>query len=274
MVVFPPCKINIGLAIVGKRPDGYHDLETCFYPVPFTDVLEAVPAPDFSFTSSGLPIPGDIENNLVVKAFRLLQKEEGVPAVRMHLHKVVPMGAGLGGGSADGAYALRLLCSVFDLAVSDPQLLDYALRLGSDCPFFLYDTPMMGRGRGDKLTPIDIRLAGMHLVVVALPIHVSTNEAFSGVVPRQPELELQTLLAGDMTAWRNSVINDFEPLVFSRYPEIKNCKEQLYALGARYASMTGSGSAVYGIFDKPVSLKDHFQQATAFAVTIPDQATS
>jgi 4-diphosphocytidyl-2-C-methyl-D-erythritol kinase len=192
----------------------------------------------------------------------------------LYLLYVVRLGGGLGGGLAFGASSLRLLCSVFDLVFSDLSLLVFALCLGCDCPFFLYDPPMLGRGRGDNLTPIDIRLAGMHLVVVALPIHVSTNEAFSGVVPRQPELELQTLLAGDMTAWRNSVINDFEPSVFSRYPEIKNCKEQLYALGARYASMTGSGSAVYGIFDKPVSLKDHFQQATAFAVTIPDQATS
>jgi 4-diphosphocytidyl-2-C-methyl-D-erythritol kinase len=269
MVVFPPCKINLGLAVIGKRSDGYHDLETGFYPVPFTDILEAIPAPHFSFTSSGRPITGDKEDNLVVKAFRLLREEKGVPAVKMHLHKIVPMGAGLGGGSSNGAYALRLLNSLFDLELSHAQLLGYASRLGSDCPFFLHDGPMMGRGRGEKLTPIDIDLSGKHLVVVVLPIHISTREAFADVVPQLPALDVATLLAGDVAKWKPALQNDFEPSVLKRHPGIAKCKDQLYAIGAQYASMTGTGSGVYGIFDKPVQVAERFPQATTFATELP-----
>ena len=271
MVVFPPCKINLGLAVVGKRPDGYHDLETGFYPVPFTDVLEAIPAPRFSFTTTGLPIDGEPESNLAVKAFRLLEAEIGIPAVKMHLHKIVPMGAGLGGGSSDGAYALRLMCSLFELELTEAQLSGYALRLGSDCPFFLQDKPMMGKGRGEKLAAVDVDLSGKHLVVVVLPIHVSTKEAFSGVAPKTPSFDVADLLGGPISDWKRALQNDFETSVFKRHPEIARCKEQLYDMGALYSSMTGTGSGVYGIFEKPlpVPITNRFPDATTFSVDLP-----
>lgn len=239
MVAFPPCKINLGLNIVRKRADGYHDIETCFYPVRWTDILEVIPSDTFGFTTSGNAIPGD--DNLCVRAYRLLN----APPAKIHLHKIIPTGAGLGGGSSDAAWTLRLLNDVFDLKHSKEELKNYAAQLGSDCAFFIEDVPMIGTGRGEILTKADIDLTGKHIVIVKPGIHVSTAEAYASVVPKESPFDL-----GDI----RSLKNDFEPSVFKKYPAIASIKEALYEAGAYYASMSGSGSAVFGIFNSKPSI--------------------
>ncbi|MBT1696247.1 4-(cytidine 5'-diphospho)-2-C-methyl-D-erythritol kinase [Fulvivirgaceae bacterium PWU4] len=260
MVSFPPCKINLGLNIISKRPDGYHDLITCFYPVPWYDILEIIPATDFSFSSSGLPIPGDPEANLCIKAYRLLKKDFDLGNVSMHLHKILPMGAGLGGGSADAAWVLRTLDQVFNLQLTSEKLRYYASQLGSDCAFFISDKPMLGTGRGEVLEPVSVNLAGKFMVLVKPDIHVSTAEAYSAVRPGQPAHDLNKVLEQQpVDSWKGSVVNDFEDSVFRRYPLIARIKETLYAKGALYASMSGSGSAVFGIFSNPTDLRSTFE---------------
>jgi 4-diphosphocytidyl-2-C-methyl-D-erythritol kinase len=255
MVSFPPCKINLGLNILRKRPDGYHELETCFYPVPWTDILEIIPSKNFSFQSSGNPIPGSEQENLCLKAYRLLQRDFNIPPVSIHLHKIIPTGAGLGGGSADAAHTVRLLNQIFNLSLSFDQLRNYTDRLGSDCSFFLQDNPLLGQGRGEILTPILITLKGNFLVIVKPPLHVSTAEAYADVAPHPAETPLRHLLETVIPAeWRGRIKNDFEESIFKKYPAIRLLKDKLYNEGALYASMSGSGSSVFGIFSNEVSL--------------------
>lgn len=257
MVLFPPCKINLGLHVVRKRTDGYHDLETCFYPLPLTDILEIIPAETLRFTSSGNPIPGNAEDNLCLKAYLLLNEDFTIPRVHIHLHKVIPTGAGLGGGSADGAYALRMLNTLFELQLTREQLVAYASKLGSDCAFFIYDKPMIGTGRGEVLLTSDVSLKGKYLVLIKPDVHVSTAEAYAGVTPKQPERPLQDVVESkDVGEWCTVLRNDFEASVFNTYPVIKEIKERLYHNGALYASMSGSGSAVFGVFDHAVEVTD------------------
>lgn len=259
MVSFPPCKINLGLKVVRKRHDGYHDIETCFYPVPWTDALEIIVTDTFSFTSSGNPIPGDVINNLCVKAYKLLQQEFNLSPVAIHLHKVIPMGAGLGGGSSDGARALRVLNQLFNLRLSDEKLKAYALQLGSDCPFFIDDKPMLGAGRGEVLTDLSVNLSGKFLVLIKPDVHVSTADAYSGVKPMPSSQSVKDILEQKTIAeWKDILKNDFEESVFTKYPLIKDIKEKLYQCGALYASMSGSGSTVFGVFEKPVDLEARF----------------
>lgn len=260
MVSFPPCKINLGLQVIQKRPDGYHDLETCFYPVPWSDILEIVPSEKFSFTVTGDVIPGDANDNLCVKAYRLLADQYKLPPVNMHLHKIIPTGAGLGGGSSDAAHALRLLNKLFDLNLDAAALFEFASRLGSDCAFFVQDKPMIGRGRGEVLTPASgVSLSKKFVVLVKPPIHVSTAEAYGGVTPLRPAVALETIVSDQpITNWKDVLKNDFEPSVFARYPEIKSIKDQLYQKGAVYSSMSGSGAAVFGIFSEEVDLQQIF----------------
>ncbi|HEY3402280.1 MAG TPA: 4-(cytidine 5'-diphospho)-2-C-methyl-D-erythritol kinase [Ohtaekwangia sp.] len=253
MVSFPPCKINLGLHVVRKRQDGYHDVETCFYTVPWTDILEIIPSEKNSFNCSGSPIQGNPEDNLCVKAYDLLHKDFSLPPVAMHLHKIIPTGAGLGGGSADAAYTLRLLNDLFDLKLSQPQLAAYASRIGSDCAFFIYDQPMIGTGRGDILEPINIDLASKFLLLVKPDVHVSTATAYSGVTPHVNELPVSEIISRPLADWKDLLQNDFEKSVFQRYPEIATIKDTLYTMGAIYASMSGSGSTVFGIFNHPVN---------------------
>lgn len=259
MVTFPPCKINLGLGVIRKREDKYHDIETCFYPIPLTDVLEVLPATTVSFEISGNAIPGDASDNLCLKAYRLLQKDFDLPPVKIFLHKVIPSGAGLGGGSSDGAHTLRLLNEVSRLGLSLEKLKAYALQLGSDCPFFIEDMPMLGSGRGEELTPISVDLSGKFIVLVKPDVHVSTAEAYAGVTPAVPLTRIKDILEKQPIAtWRNVLINDFEKSVFEKHPKIGAIKEKFYQHGALYASMSGSGSAVFGIFEKPVDLKTSF----------------
>lgn len=253
MIAFPGCKINLGLHVIRRRPDGYHDLETCFYPLPWTDMLEWLPAESVTFTTTGLPIPGAESDNLCLKAYRILQGRHAIPPAKGHLHKIVPMGAGLGGGSADGARTLHVLNKIFGLGLSTPQLMDYARELGSDCAYFLMDTPAQGTGRGDVLEPVVVPLAGYYLVLVTPVVHVSTAQAYAGVTPQVPSEPLAVTLKRPIETWKDILVNDFEPSVFARFPELGLLKQKMYDLGAVYASMSGSGSSVFGIFRSEVS---------------------
>jgi 4-diphosphocytidyl-2-C-methyl-D-erythritol kinase len=250
MVTFPPCKINLGLQVLAKEPDGYHSIATCFYPLPFEDALEILPASELKFTQSGIAIPGKAENNICLKAYHLLAADHKIPPVHIHLHKVIPTGAGLGGGSADGAYTLRLLNEIFSLNLPNDRLEAYSRRLGSDCAFFLQGLPMIGTGRGDKLEPVSVSLKGKYLRLYKPDIHISTAVAYSGVVPKKSRESIAEILTMPIPQWRERLKNDFEESVFAEYPVVEQIKHELYASGAIYASMSGSGSAVFGIFDK------------------------
>ena len=255
MVLFPNAKINLGLNIISKRSDGYHDLESIFYPIPIREAVEIIENEDFEFSNSGLVIEGDKQNNLCLKAYHLLRKDfPHLPAVQMHLHKAIPMGAGLGGGSADGAFTLKLLNEKFDLSLSEKQLLDYALQLGSDCPFFILNKACFAKGRGELVEQISFDLTSYKFIIVHPGIHISTAWAFSQLSERLPwpdkSKNIQEIIQRPLSTWKDELKNDFEEPVFSQFPEIKKIKDELYDAGAVYSSMSGSGSAVYGIFKK------------------------
>lgn len=251
MVLFPPAKINLGLRILRKRADGFHDLDTVFYPIGLTDILEILPAQENELKLTGIAPPGNPDDNLCSKAWKLLKADfPQLPPVYMHLHKNIPTGAGLGGGSADGAYALRGLNEKFNLGLSREQLIAYAMQLGSDCPFFIHDGPCVGGGRGEILTPLPFSLKDYHLVLVNPGIHVSTKEAFAGVIPNETIRPAADILSQPIESWQGELINDFESSTFPSHPEITRIKQQLLDSGAVYASMSGSGSSVYGIFKK------------------------
>lgn len=249
MVTFPNCKINLGLNVISKRNDGYHDLETVFYPVAIRDALEIIQSGNFEFHLSGLPVSGTEDDNLCVKAYRLLKADfPALPSINAHLHKCIPMGAGLGGGSSDGAYMLKLLNKKFHLRLSNEQLTNYALQLGSDCPFFILNTPCFATGRGENLQPVRLDLSAYKLVLVNPGIHVSTKAAFSNLIPAHPEKSIKQIIQQHVETWKTYLMNDFEKSVFKQYEEIGWIKQELYSAGAVYAAMTGTGSTVYGIF--------------------------
>ena len=252
MLCFPNCKINIGLFITNRRLDGYHDLETVFFPVPFYDALEIVPAKDTQLFLSGLPIIGNKNNNLIIKALQLLKKEfpNKIKAVDIYLNKVISMGAGLGGGSADGAFMLKLLNDFFDLQLSADELAKYALQLGSDCPFFIYNKPMFATGRGEKLQQIALDLKNYSLQLICPDISISTTAAFSTIIPKAAAFNLSKVNELPIHDWRNFVFNDFESGIFNLHPQLADIKQQLYQQGALYAAMSGTGSTIYGIFAK------------------------
>ncbi len=259
MVVFPNGKINLGLYITGKRPDGYHNLETVFFPVPIKDALEILPFKDGTedvFTLTGLPVEGDAIGNLCLKAVQLMRMyHPSLPFLRMHLHKVIPMGAGLGGGSADGAFTLSLLNKLFRIGLTADQLKVYALQLGSDCPFFIDNAPSYAEGRGELLTPVQIDLSAYTLVLVNPRIHVSTALAFAGITPTPAPVRLKEIITQPVDAWKEQLHNDFERNVFEKFPEIAAVKTQLYQAGATYAAMSGTGSTVFGLFESAPELK-------------------
>lgn len=250
MLSFPNAKINLGLNIIKKREDGYHSIESCFYPVLWQDVLEIIEHQKPEFTSSGISIPGDPKDNLCIKAYQLLYKDFGIPPVKIHLHKNIPIGAGLGGGSADGAFALKMLSDKFNLMLNNTLLEDYAAQLGSDCPFFISNRPSLIKGRGEIFEETSLSLKGKHIVIVNPQIHISTKEAYAGVKPAVPETPVKDIINLPVTKWKDILKNDFEDSVFPKYPEIRRIKEFLYNSGAEYASMTGSGASVFGIFEK------------------------
>ncbi len=250
MLSFPNCKINAGLHVIRKRADGYHDLETVLYPVAVKDALEIVPSTTLNFHLTGLPVNDTADNNLCVKAYNLLKKDfPDLPAVNIHLHKAIPMGAGLGGGSADGAFMLTMLNQKFQLNLLEEKLVQYALQLGSDCPFFIINKPCFAMSRGEKLSPVQLDLSMYKMVLVNPQIHISTKDAFSSLTPATPVKSIEQIIQQPITTWKDELKNDFEEPVFNLYPEIKEVKESLYASGAVYASMSGSGSTVFGIFN-------------------------
>lgn len=261
MITFPNAKINLGLNIVSKRPDNYHNLETIFYPIDLQDALEVVDAPEKTGCNlhiSGLQIDGDQQTNLVVKAYKYLKESFLLPSVDVYLHKVIPFGAGLGGGSSDAAFMLRLLRDKYELQVTDEKLLSLASRLGADCSFFLLNKPVLASGIGNVFSPVSFSLKNYYLVLVKPDVLVSTAEAYSLVKPMEPAVPLSDIVKMPVKEWRFQMVNDFEKSVFSRYPEIKAIKEVLYEAGAVYASMSGSGSSVYGLFSEPVDLSEEF----------------
>ncbi|MEP0367208.1 MAG: 4-(cytidine 5'-diphospho)-2-C-methyl-D-erythritol kinase [Cyclobacteriaceae bacterium] len=250
MLTFPNAKINLGLNIVSKRPDGYHNIETCFYPIPWRDVLEIIPSEKLSFNPSGLDIPGNPETNLCLKAYDLVRSEYDIPPVAIHLHKVIPMGAGLGGGSADGAFMIKLLNDKFELGMNAIKMESMAKKLGSDCPFFIQNKPLFAEGTGTIFSEVALNLKGRHIALRHPDIHVSTQEAYDGVTPTQPLKSIKEIIKLPVETWKDELINDFEASVFSKHSKLKTLKEQFYAAGAVYAAMSGSGSCVFGIFDE------------------------
>lgn len=256
MINFPNAKINIGLNVLSKREDGYHNLETIFYPINLKDGLEVVESQKLSFTSSGLEIPGNSSENLCLKAYHLLANDFKLPPVNIHLHKHIPIGAGLGGGSSDASFFVKLMNEKFELKLNYTQMENYAAQLGSDCAFFIQNKPVIAFGKGDQLQNIDLDLSNYFLVLIMPPVQVSTAEAYRGVIPQELSIALLDLIKLPLEEWKSSIKNDFEHSVFEQYPIIRQIKSKLYQAGALYASMSGSGSSVFGIFKEKVKLTD------------------
>ena len=283
MLCFPNCKINLGLYVTNRRDDGYHDIETVFYPLPLLDVLEIVPAAETQLHLSGLAVSGNIADNLVWKAYQLLHKnipekniplapfaphkasaKGGIPPLDIYLNKTIPMGAGLGGGSADGAYMLRLLNDYCHLSLSNEELASFAAQLGSDCPFFIYNSPQFATGRGELMTEIALNLDGYSIQLICPDVHMATATAFSLITPKPAAYDLRQLPKLPIEQWKTNISNDFEQIVFQQHPVLADIKQQLYEGGAIYAAMSGSGSVIFGIFpkDKKAMIKSgtHFKE--------------
>lgn len=257
MYALPNAKINIGLYVVGRRPDGYHDLQTVFYPIPLTDSLEIKEArrlrEPYEFIMSGLKVPDDGHDNLVVRVFMALREEFRLPPTSIFLSKHIPVGAGLGGGSSDAAAMMQLLNDYYHLDLSDIEMEKRLALFGADCPFFVRNKPVYAEGVGNVFSPVSVSLKGMYIALVKPTIHISTAEAYAGVTPRQPAVSLTDALENTpVQLWRNVVTNDFESSIFARYPQIAAIKQTLYDMGALFSAMSGSGSAVYGLFTHPV----------------------
>jgi len=257
MVTFPNSKINLGLNIISKRDDGFHNIETCFYPLSLTDVLEILPSDKLEFIQTGLPILANTGENICLKAYHLLSADYQLPKVKIHLHKCCPIGAGLGGGSADAAYTLSTIDKMLNLNIPREKLNEYALTLGSDCSFFLQNQPMIGSGRGDRLKPIDLSLKGFQILIIKPQITISTAVAYQWISP-QPADSIDQILSKPITSWKEKLKNNFENPVFEHYPILKHLKESLYDAGALYASMSGSGSALFGIFEANIKTDNLF----------------
>ncbi len=250
MINFPTCKINLGLHILKRRQDGYHDIETAMLELPFNDILEAVESERSAFTTSGLEIPGT--GNLVLDAETEFRKHYSLPALAFHLHKLIPMGGGLGGGSSDAAFALKLMRDNYVPELSNEVLKRMASGIGSDCAFFIEGGIQYATGRGEVLSPLDLDFRNKYVVLVNLGIHVSTKEAYEGVIPDNGRVPLKEILEEPIRNWKEQLVNDFEFSVFGKYPELADIKNDLYNNGAIYASMTGSGSTLFGIFESEI----------------------
>ncbi|WP_347840038.1 4-(cytidine 5'-diphospho)-2-C-methyl-D-erythritol kinase [uncultured Draconibacterium sp.] len=248
MISFPNAKINIGLNVVEKRADGYHNIETLFYPVGLCDVLELAEATEPAFSSSGIEIDAAPENNLVFKAYKLLKTAYNLPPIKFHLHKLIPFGAGLGGGSADAAFALKMLNEFFQLQLTAEELRQFASKIGADCPFFIENQPTFAYGIGNRFKPIELDLSDYKIVIVKPNVSVSTPQAYKNIVPQKAQFNLLNIATLPVDDWKDVIKNDFERSVLPQFPEIAELKEKLYQLGAVYAAMSGSGSAVFGLF--------------------------
>lgn len=262
MVRFPNAKINIGLNIINKRDDGFHNIETVFYPIGLSDILEINISNDqITFENTGLTIENKrLESNLCFKAYQELQKNFSLNPVNIHLHKIIPFGAGLGGGSSNASFTLKEINSLMKLNLSEKTLLNYAEKIGSDCPFFIINKPSLATEKGNILTPINLSLKGYYLVLIFPRVHINTAKAYSEIIPAKPEKKLSDLIKLPIETWKNLIKNDFEDSVFKNHPELRKIKEKLYSKGAIYASMSGSGSSIFGIFESKINLKDSFDK--------------
>lgn len=267
MIIFPIAKVNLGLNVVERRPDGYHNLQTVFYPVGIQDALEIFPmAEDFpsevdcDIKVSNIPIEGDEQRNLVVRAYKLLKQDfPNLPHLHVHLYKGIPTQAGMGGGSSDASAMLRLLNTSFQLNLSDEKLISYASKLGADCAIFILNRPAYAEGIGEKLYPMDVDLSGWYMAVVRPDIPVPTKEAFARIKPHFPQKCCRDIVMQPVETWKEELVNDFEESVFALHPELAAIKERLYQLGATYAAMSGSGSALFGLFRQPIDLRSSFE---------------
>jgi 4-diphosphocytidyl-2-C-methyl-D-erythritol kinase len=262
MITYPNAKINIGLNITERRPDGYHNIESVFYPINLQDAVEIKtiegeePQGGYKLKVSGTILDGTPDDNLVVKAYQLLRKDFNFPAQKIHLYKHIPVGAGLGGGSSDAAAIIKMLNEKFALGLTSEQMQNYAVQIGADCPFFINNTPVFATGIGNIFTPIEFSLHGKTIIFVKPDIFVSTRDAYALVKPSPAAIPLTEAIKQPISEWKQIITNDFEKSVFAKYPEIAAIKDKLYDMGAIYASMSGSGSAVYGIFDSPIEYAD------------------
>jgi len=255
MIQFPHCKINLGLSILEKRKDGFHNLETVFYPVGLKDIIEITPlskpTQEVTFSSSGIAVPGNDADNLCVKAYQLLKKDHShLPSIQMHLHKAIPMGAGLGGGSSDATAVIQILNKLFTLELSEDALLQYTAQLGSDCPFFLYEQPCHATGRGEILNPISLCLKDYQIVLIHPSVSISTAWAFQQIHPANKNKNIIDIIQQPIITWKQDLMNDFEAPILTAHPVLQSIKKELYEKGAIYASMSGSGSSFFGIFEK------------------------
>jgi 4-diphosphocytidyl-2-C-methyl-D-erythritol kinase len=260
MISFPHCKINLGLHVIHKREDGFHNIESVFYPVNWCDVLEIIEggSQPFDLTISGLEVKGDPEKNLCYKAWKLLSNDFKLPNLRVYLHKVLPMGAGLGGGSSDAAFTLKMINELCNLGLSTEKLVGYAAQIGSDCAFFIHNQPMLATGKGEILVPFDVNLSGYKIVIAMPNVSVGTAEAYSWIKPKVPANKLVDVLNAPIQTWNSTLINDFEIPVIEHYPIIGQIKETLKLNGAIYTSMSGSGAAVFALFEKNTPLNLNF----------------
>lgn len=270
MITFPNAKINIGLNVVKKREDGFHDIETVFYPLSLTDVLEVIenkklPRGKYTYTSYGIEVDCSVEDNIIIKAYNLLASDYDLPGIDIYFHKNIPFGGGLGGGSADAAYMLKLLNDKFSLSITTEQLECYASQIGSDCSFFIKNEPVYAHGRGELFQEIDFSLKGKYIVLVKPDIAVPTGKAYSGIKPKASSFDLRHINSLPISEWKEKINNDFELSVFKAFPAIEKLKEKLYDLGAEYAVMTGSGATVYGIFNEEVDLSESFKDSFYWA---------
>ncbi|MDR1781316.1 MAG: 4-(cytidine 5'-diphospho)-2-C-methyl-D-erythritol kinase [Tannerella sp.] len=258
MICFPNAKINLGLHVTARRQDGYHDIETVFYPIPLCDALEITPADKWSFEQTGIALDAPSDDNLVMKALRCMQQRHQIPASSVFLHKAVPVGAGLGGGSSDASFMLKLLNDYAELNIPDNELETMAASLGADCPFFVRNTPVVATGTGNVFCPVDVSLKDYTICIVKPDIAVSTREAYSLVKPAMPPRPLSEVVSLPVEQWREVLVNDFEPSIFRLYPQIEKIKNELYERGAVYAAMSGSGSAVFGLFKDEPEIKSPY----------------
>ncbi len=260
MICFPNCKINLGLRIKEKRPDGYHNIETILFPVFLADALEIIVSQDRSsaFSVTGLNIPGDKQQNLCLRACYLMYEKYEIPPVKIHLHKRIPMGSGLGGGSSNAAFTIKLLNDLLGLKLTNKQMHNLASEIGSDCAYFIENIPLFAYGKGDKFQKVKFSLKNFYIVLVKTPVHVDTATAYANITPSNHKYPVKEIVQLPVQKWKKYMLNDFEEYVFEKYPEISDVKRELYKQAAVYASLSGSGSAVYGIFRTPVNLRELF----------------
>ena len=265
MIFFAPAKINIGLKILNKRPDLYHNIDTIFYPIPLHDIIEYVVSDHFEMQTTGLEVGGELEDNLIYKAYKLIKSKHHIGGVQIHLHKIIPMGAGLGGGSSDAATTLIALNKLFSLNIDQETLAEYALTLGADCPFFIYQKPLRATQTGALFNNVDMSLTGKYIVLIKPKIHISTLEAYSGVHLEGEAESLDLRFVNQPELWKGKYINSFENHLFKKFPRLKEIKNSLYKQGAIYASMSGSGSTIFGIFDSKPIILDEWDEHFVFA---------